>query len=120
MNSDVKKDKVDLTDYSSDENVTTQQNSDKKEFPINHTQKENSNSNLDFLSEVPISLSVVLGSTKMSLGKILRFHKGTVVELDQKIGEFVQIFVNNKLIAKGEIVVVEDKIAVNIVEIVKK
>ncbi|MBF8247083.1 MAG: flagellar motor switch protein FliN [Rickettsia sp.] len=118
----LKNKKMALDPLKVDDAIATNQNKNNLNIPIESSSlsKNTTMNNLESLSKVPISLSVVLGSTTMHLGKILKFHKGTVIELDQKIGEFVQIFVNNKLIAKGEIVVVDDKIAVNVIEIINK
>ncbi len=74
---------------------------------------------IESLYEVPVSLSVLLGSTQMKLDDVLKLSKGVVIQLDQAVGEAVKIFVNNKMIGRGEIVVVEDKIGVTILELEK-
>jgi flagellar motor switch protein FliN len=61
----------------------------------------------------------VLGKTSMQVQQLLKLGRGAVVELDRKVGEPVDIFVNNRLVARGEVVVVEDKIGVTMTEIIK-
>jgi len=78
-----------------------------------------SNITLDAVSDVPVQISVVLGKTSMQVNQLLKLGRGAVVELDRKVGEPVDIFVNNRLVARGEVVVVEDKIGVTMTEIIK-
>ncbi|NRB10589.1 MAG: flagellar motor switch protein FliN [Rickettsiaceae bacterium] len=73
---------------------------------------------LEALYDVPVEVSVVLGKTAMSLSSILKLGKGAVIELDRKVGEPIDVLVNNKVVAKGEIVIVEEKIGVTLTEIV--
>jgi flagellar motor switch protein FliN/FliY len=83
------------------------------------TEKENVNWTIEALYEVPVQISVVLGRATIQLSNLLKLGKGAVIELDKTIGEPIDIFVNNKLVAKGEVVVVENKIGVTLTEIVK-
>lgn len=73
---------------------------------------------LEALYDVPVHVSVVLGSTTMPLSSILKLGKGAVIELDKLVGEPIDVYVNNKIVAKGEIVIVEDKIGVTLTEVV--
>lgn len=73
---------------------------------------------LEALYDVPVQVSVVLGSTRMPLNSILKLGKGAVIELERTVGEPIDVFVNNKIVAKGEIVIVEDKIGVTLTEVV--
>ena len=77
------------------------------------------NMTLDAVSDIPVQISVVLGKTTMQVQQLLKLGRGAVVELDRKVGEPVDIFVNNRLVARGEVVVVEDKIGVTMTEIIK-
>ena len=70
--------------------------------------------------DLPLLVEVVVGSTTLTLGEILNLGPGSVVELNNMIDEPVDIKVNGKLVAKGEIVVVEDKFGVKITDIVEK
>ncbi len=73
---------------------------------------------LEALYDVPVNVSVVLGSTKMPLSAKLKLGKGAVIELERTVGEPIDVYVNNKIVAKGEIVIVEDKIGVTLTEVV--
>jgi flagellar motor switch protein FliN/FliY len=75
---------------------------------------------LESLYEVPVQVSVVLGSTTMLLSNILKLGKGAVIELERTVGEPIDVFVNNKIVAKGEIVIVDDKIGVTLTEVVSQ
>lgn len=77
------------------------------------------NVTLDAVSDIPVQISVVLGKTNMQVQQLLKLGRGAVVELDRKVGEPVDIYVNNRLVARGEVVVVEDKIGVTMTEIIK-
>ena len=74
---------------------------------------------LEAVSDIPVQISVVLGKTSMQVNQLLKLGRGAVVELDRKVGEPVDIYVNNRLVARGEVVVVEDKIGVTMTEIIK-
>lgn len=69
--------------------------------------------------DVPLSISVVLGKAVMKVNQLVKLTRGSVVELDRKVGESVDVFVNDRLVAKGEIVLIENKIGVTLTEIVK-
>jgi flagellar motor switch protein FliN/FliY len=69
------------------------------------------------LSKMPVQISVVLGRCKMRLSDLLKIEVDSVIELDKNVDDLVEIFVNEKLIAKGEIVVVDNKIGITLKEI---
>ena len=69
--------------------------------------------------EVPVNISAVLGKSQMSVAQLLKLDRGSVLELDRKVGEAIDIFVNNRLVARGEVVVVEDRLGVTMTEIIK-
>lgn len=73
---------------------------------------------LEALYEVPVQVSVVLGATTMPLSSILKLGKGAVIELERAVGEPIDVYVNNKKVAKGEIVIVDEKIGVTLTEVV--
>lgn len=75
--------------------------------------------NLDAVYDIPVQLSVVLGKAHMPVNQLLKLGRGAVVELDRRVGEAVDIYVNNKLIARGEVVLVEDRLGVTMTEIIK-
>lgn len=72
---------------------------------------------LSTISDIPVELTAVLGMSKMPVSKLLELNKGSVVRLDRKVGEPIDIMVNNRLIARGEIVIVENKIGITMTEI---
>jgi flagellar motor switch protein FliN/FliY len=84
------------------------------------TASEEQLSNLEMIMSVPLEISVEIGKAKRQIKDILEFSKGTIVELDRQAGALVDIIVNGQLIAKGEVVVVNDNFGVRIVEIIKK
>jgi flagellar motor switch protein FliN/FliY len=74
---------------------------------------------LEAVFDVPVQVSAVLGRARMEVGELLRMGPGTVLELDRKVGEAIDIYVNNRLVARGEVVLVEDKLGVTMTEIIK-
>ncbi|MEC0303020.1 flagellar motor switch phosphatase FliY [Terribacillus saccharophilus] len=76
--------------------------------------------NLDLLMDIPLKVSVELGKTKRTIKEILELSVGSVVELDKLAGEPVDIHVNNKLIAKGEVVVIEENFGVRVTDILSQ
>lgn len=74
--------------------------------------------NLDMVMDIPINLSLELGHTRMSIRELLRLTQGSVVKLDRPGGDPLDILVNGCLVARGEVVVVNDRFGVRIVEIV--
>lgn len=74
--------------------------------------------NLDLLMDVALNVTVELGRTRMMLRQVLELQHGSVVELDRMAGDPVDVFVNERLFAKGEVVVVDDKFGVRITELI--
>ncbi|GJE25929.1 flagellar motor switch protein FliN [Methylobacterium organophilum] len=74
---------------------------------------------LEQVFDVPVVVSAVLGSSRMPIGDLLRLGPGAVLELDRKVGEAIDIFVNNRLVARGEVVLVEERLGVTMTEIIK-
>ena len=69
--------------------------------------------------DIPVQISAVLGRSNMKVSQLLKLGRGAVVELDRKVGEAIDIYVNNRLVARGEVVVVDDRLGVTMTEIVK-
>lgn len=69
--------------------------------------------------EVPVQVSAVLGRATLPVNQLLRLGRGAVIELDRKVGEAVDIFVNNRLVARGEVVVVDEHLGITMTEIIK-
>jgi len=74
---------------------------------------------LEAVFDVPVQVSAVLGRARMDVGDLLRLGPGAVLELDRKVGEAIDIYVNNRLVARGEVVLVEEKLGVTMTEIIK-
>ncbi len=81
---------------------------------------EEGNQNLDFLLDIPLEVTVELGNTKMIINDMLQLAQGSVVELEKAAGEPADIFVNNKLLGKGEVIVVNERFGVRITEIISQ
>lgn len=76
-------------------------------------------SDLEAVFDVPVRVSAILGRSGMQVSELLNLGPGTVVELDRRVGEAIDIFVNDRLVARGEVVLVEDKLGVTMTEIIK-
>ena len=74
---------------------------------------------LEAVYDIPVQVSAVLGKATMEVSQLLKLGRGAVVELDRKVGEAIDIYVNNRLVARGEVVVVEDRLGVTMTEIIK-
>jgi len=74
---------------------------------------------LEAVYDIPVQVSAVLGKATMKVSQLLKLGRGAVVELDRKVGEAIDIYVNNRLVARGEVVVVEDRLGVTMTEIIK-
>ncbi len=74
---------------------------------------------LEAVYDIPVKVSAVLGKTTMQVSQLLKLGRGAVIELDRKVGEAIDIYVNTRLVARGEVVVVEDRLGVTMTEIIK-
>jgi len=74
---------------------------------------------LEAVYDIPVQVSAVLGKATMQVSQLLKLGRGAVVELDRKVGEAIDIYVNNRLVARGEVVVVEDRLGITMTEIIK-
>ncbi|MBP7063077.1 flagellar motor switch protein FliN [Ferrovibrio sp.] len=74
---------------------------------------------LQAVFDIPVHVSAVLGKANMQVSQLLKLGRGAVIELDRKVGEAIDIYVNNRLVARGEVVVVEDRLGVTMTEIIK-
>ena len=85
---------------------------------MNMAESNNGGLDLDFILDIPLTLTVELGKTQMLIGDLLRLGQGSVVELSKLAGEPMDVFVNNRLIARGEVVVVNDKFGVRLTDVI--
>ncbi len=81
--------------------------------------EEKSASDLAPVFDVPVSISAVLGRASLSVAQLLQLGQGSVLELDRKVGEAIDIYVNNRLVARGEVVIVDERLGVTMTEIIK-
>ncbi|MBQ8465247.1 MAG: flagellar motor switch protein FliN [Alphaproteobacteria bacterium] len=91
----------------------------KKESSLDNFEIPNSASDLEAVYDIPVKVSAILGKSKIKVSQLLKINKGTIIELDKKVGEAIDIYVNNNLVARGEVVVVDDKLGITMTEIVK-
>ncbi len=82
-------------------------------------EQKRSAQDLEAVYDVPVHVSAVLGKTSMEVSQLLKLGRGAVVELDRKVGEAIDIYVNNRLVARGEVVLVEERLGITMTEIVK-
>ena len=80
---------------------------------------EKAASDLASVFDVPVNISAVLGKASLSVAQLLQLAQGSVLELDRKVGEAIDIYVNNRLVARGEVVVVDERLGVTMTEIIK-
>jgi flagellar motor switch protein FliN/FliY len=81
--------------------------------------EEKTASDLAPVFDVPVNISAVLGKAHISVAQLLKLSQGSILELDRKVGEAIDIYVNNRLVARGEVVVVEEQLGVTMTEIIK-
>src|SRR5471032_1424771 len=86
---------------------------------VQEAMPKRSAADLEAVFDVPVTVSAVLGKSSMEVSQLLKLAKGTIVELDRKVGEAIDIYVNDRLVARGEVVLVEDRLGVTMTEIIK-
>ena len=74
---------------------------------------------LETVFDVPVAISAVLGRSTMTVAQLLQLGHGSILELDRKVGEAIDIYVNKRLVARGEVVIVDDRLGVTMTEIIK-
>ena len=110
-------DDVDLPDLSLEQQENGNsllQGNNSSEAEVKHSAQD-----LEAVFDVPVTVSAVLGKSAMEVSSLLKLAKGTIVELDRKVGEAIDIYVNDRLVARGEVVLVEDRLGVTMTEIIK-
>ena len=104
---------TEATEAQTEETAATESTTPAKSEPGEHA-------NLDFLLDVPVRLTAELGSCQMTMHELLDLELGSVVQLDKPANANVDVYVNQKLVARGEVVVAEDNFGIRIKEIVAK
>jgi flagellar motor switch protein FliN/FliY len=87
--------------------------------PVHSDEPARNALDLEAVFDVPVHVSAVLGRASIEVSQLLKLGRGAIVELDRKVGEAIDIYVNNRLVARGEVVTVEDKLGVTMTEIIK-
>lgn len=118
----------DTTDQNGDENLPDQVGSDDEEGfqaaafqevqPASSGGKNEGQPSIDVIMDVPVTLSLEVGRTKMTVGNLLSLRQGSVVELDRLAGEPLDVLVNGQLVAHGEIVVINDKFGIRLIDVI--
>jgi len=88
-------------------------------LPETSMDEEKSAGDLAPVFDVPVNISAVLGRSTLSVAQLLQLAQGSVLELDRKVGEAIDIYVNNRLVARGEVVIVDERLGVTMTEIIK-
>ena len=89
------------------------------EPPVDVPDKPRSAQDLEAVYDIPVRVSAVLGKSSMQVNQLLKLGRGAVVELDRKVGEAIDIYVNDRLVARGEVVVVDERLGITMSEIIK-
>ena len=80
---------------------------------------QHSAADLEAVFDVPVKVSAVLGRSRLEVSELLKLKSGAVVELDRKVGEAIDIYGNDRLVARGEVVLVDERLGVTMTEIIK-
>ena len=110
---------VELTDFSQPDTQTPSAPENTSSGNDANADETRTASDLAAVFDVPVTVAAVLGRTHMEVAELLKLEEGDVVELDRKVGEAIDIYVNNRLVARGEVVLVEDRLGVTMTEIIK-
>lgn len=86
--------------------------------PVENGESAPTQQNLDFILDIPMQVTVQVGSTKMAIRELLQLGQGSVVELEKLAGEAMEVLVNNKLVARGEVVVVNEKYGIRLTDVI--
>jgi len=89
------------------------------ELPVDETDPGTIISGLEAVYDIPVRLSAVLGRSTMQVSQLLKLGRGAVIELDRKVGEAIDIYVNDRLVARGEVVVLDERLGITMTEIIK-
>lgn len=115
---DIQEDKVEVEEKVEENKQDNGAEEKKADFQqLKATDRVSGMNNLDFILEVPLHVSVHIGSTRMLIKDLLQLGQGSIIELNKFAGEPMDVFVNDKLIAKGEVVVVNDKFGIRLTDI---
>lgn len=80
--------------------------------------QSNSSRNLEFILDVPLEITVELGRTRMAINELLKLGQGSVIELEKSAGDTLEVLANQRLIARGEVVAINEKYGIRLTEII--
>ena len=86
--------------------------------PVDNQSAIPANKNIEFVLDIPLQVTVQIGSTRMLIRELLQLGQGSVIELNKLAGEPMEVLVNNKLVARGEVVVVNEKFGIRLTDVV--
>lgn len=87
---------------------------------LNDPEHDHQSGNLDFILDIPLDITVQLGRTKMMINDLLKLGQGSVIELSKPAGDTLEILANNRLIAKGDVVVMNEKYGIRLTEVISR
>lgn len=122
MSEETTSEDVDLTDFSQQEKPSKPAPGPESGAAQETTPTEEEThtaADLEAVYDVPVNITAVLGRTNIEVSDLLRLEEGDIVQLDRNVGEAIDIYVNNRLVARGEVVLVEDRLGVTMTEIIK-
>lgn len=99
--------------------MNDKQNLDLQDLGGANTGTKGQEAGLEAVYDVPVTVKAVLGTTNMHISQLLKLGRGAVVELDRRVGDAIDVYVNDRLVARGEVVIVDEKLGVTMTEIVK-
>ena len=110
---------LNLADLDGDEPMGGAEDDDVEEMFADDSSNQITARELEAVYDIPVQVSAVLGKQTMQVSQLLKLGRGAVVELDRKVGEAIDIYVNNRLVARGEVVIVDERLGVTMTEIIK-
>ncbi len=119
MSEDPNNEEMNLQEFSKETNMSEDASDPGDDMASGSDLDHKSASDLEAVFDIPVRIQAILGRTSMEVSNLLSLEKGDVVELDRKVGEAIDIFVNNRLVARGEVVLVDDRLGVTMTEIIK-
>lgn len=102
-----------------DQDLPTQTSGTTGKMAIDDGDVERNASDLEAVFDIPVHVSAILGKSHIEVSELLKLDEGSIIELDRKVGEAIDIYVNDRLVARGEVVVVEERLGVTMTEIIK-
>ncbi len=109
---------MELPDLADETNLPVEGDAEDAGAPVDDGEEKTA-ADLEAVFDVPVNVSAVLGKTDIEISDLLKLDSGTTVELDRKVGEAIDIYVNDRLVARGEVVIVEEQLGVTMTEIIK-